>query len=273
MNWKNKNLREENTAARNKGLVVVRELDRLVRAFNKALEDKDDWIKSLETELQGLGETLQENLECQYSIDRNFEVYDENIEKILFNLQQLESEERSHSGRYERMLKGVGLEGDFQGSETSPDAVSADNDQETLDTLEQLRSRRENFLKNLSTEFENLEEKLTSIDKLKKELGDSRNEIRGKKAHSLKKKETLEKEGKKLLNEVGRLEKELETTCLEEKKLIEEFSNMIKQVEGSLEVDEKIEPILLTSDNLVESGETMPTSGTSDNGHEIAIGS
>jgi chromosome segregation ATPase len=272
MDRKNTNLREKNIAARDKGLIVVGELDRLVRAFNKALGDKDDWIKSIETELQGLGESLQENLDYQYSLDRNFEIYDENIEKILFNLQQLESEEKAHAGRYERLLKGVGIENDYQNSETSPDAVLADNDQDKLDTLEQLRNRRESFLNNLNQEFENLEEKLTSINKLKKELEDSRNEIRGKKVHSLGKKEALEEEGKKLLNEVGRLEKELETTCLEERNLIEESVKMIKQVEDSLELGEKIEHILFSSENLVESSETTPTNSHSENGHEIAIG-
>jgi chromosome segregation ATPase len=272
MERKDKNLRDENIATRDKGLVVVRELDRLVRAFNKALEDKDDWVKSIETELQGLGETLQNNLDCQYALDRNFEVYDENIEKILFNLQQLESEESAHAGRYERLLKGVGIESDFQDSETSSDSVPADNDQDNLDALEQLRNRRENFLKNLSSEFESLEEKLTSISKLKQELEESRNEISEKKTHSLKKKKFLEEEGKKLLNEVGRLERELETTCFEEKKLIEESVRMIKQVENSLELGEKVEHDLFSSENIVESAETTPTSGPSENGHEIAIG-
>ena len=272
MDRKDTNLREENIAARDKGLVVVRELDRLVRVINKALEDKDDWIKSIETELQGLGETLQENLDCQYEVDRNFELYNSNIEKITLNLQQLEGEERTHAGRYERLLKGVGIESDFQDSETSPDAVSSDNDQDNLDTLEQLRNRRESFLNNLSQEFASLEEKLASINKLRKELEDSRNEIRGKKALSLEKKDALEEDGKKLLNEVGRMEKELETTVLEEKNLIEESVKMIKQVEDSLELGEKIEPVLFSPENLVESAETTPTSGPSDNGHEIAIG-
>ncbi|MBW2217665.1 MAG: hypothetical protein JRF34_10825 [Deltaproteobacteria bacterium] len=260
MDRKNTNLREENIAARDKGLVVVRELDRLVRVINKALEDKDDWIKSIETELQGLGETLQENLDCQYEVDRNFELYNSNIEKITLNLQQLEGEERTHAGRYERLLKGVGIESDFQDSETSPDTVSADNDQDNLDTLEQLRNRRESFLNNLSQEFASLEEKLASINKLRKELEDSRNEIRDKKAHSLEKKDALEEEGKKLLNEVGRLENDLETTVLEEKNLIEESVKIIQKVESCLELDEKIDHVLFSSLTLAESAETSSDS-------------
>ena len=50
-----------------------------------------------------------------------------------------------------------------------------------------------------------MDEKLGSIEKLTKELEESRNELRQRKTQALEKKEALEKQGKKLLNEVGRL--------------------------------------------------------------------
>lgn len=256
MKRKDLKTQEENIAIREKGLIIARELDRVIRTFNKVLEHKDNCAKSMETDLQGLGKTLQENLDSQYEIDRNFELYNNNIEKITLNLQQLESEERTHSGRYERLLKGVGIESDFKDSENFPDAEPAATDQDNLDNLEQLRNRRENFLNNLNQEFLSLEEKLTSIGKLRKELEDSRNEIREKKAHSLEKKDALEEEGKKLLNEVGRLENDLETTVLEEKNLIEESVKIIQKVESCLELDEKIDHVLFSSLTLAESAET-----------------
>jgi chromosome segregation ATPase len=209
----------------------------------------------METDLQGLGKNLQENLDNQYEIDRNFELYNNSIEKISLNLQQLESEERTHASRYERLLKGVGIEGDFQEPGISSDTVPTGNDPDDLDTLEQLRNRRESFLNNLSQEFSNLEEKLASISKLKRELEDSRNEMREKKARSLEKKDALEEEGKKLLNEVGRLEKDLETTVLEEKNLIEESVKIIQKVESCLELDEKVDHVLFSSLTLAESAE------------------
>jgi chromosome segregation ATPase len=260
MNRKDSKVQEENIATREKGLIIARELDRVIRTFNKVLEHKDSCAKSMEADLQGMGSRLQENLDSQYEIDRNFELYNNNIEKISLNLQQLESEERTHSGRYERLLKGVGIESDFKDSETSSDAVPADNDQDSLDTMEQLRNRREKFLNNLNQEFLSLEEKLTSIDKLRKELEESRNEIREKKAHSLEKKDALEEEGKKLLNEVGRLESELETTVLEEKNLIEESVKIIQKVESCLELDEKIDHVLFSYLTLAESAETSSDS-------------
>jgi Skp family chaperone for outer membrane proteins len=260
MKRKDSKTQEENIAIREKGLIIAREFDRVIRTFNKVLEHKDNCAKSMEADLQGMGKSLQENLDSQYEIDRNFELYNNNIEKITLNLQQLESEERTHAGRYERLLKGVGIESDYQEPETSPDAVTSDNDQDSLDNLEQLRNRRESFLKNLNQEFLSLEEKLTSIDKLRKELEDSRNEIREKKAHSLEKKDALEEEGKKLLNEVGRLENDLETTVLEEKNLIEESVKMIQKVESCLELDEKIDHVLFSSLTLAESAETTSDS-------------
>jgi chromosome segregation ATPase len=256
MKRKDSKVQEENIAVREKGLIIARELDRVIRTFNKVLEHKDNCAKSMEADLQGFGKSLQENLDSQYEIDRNFELYDNNIEKITLNLQQLESEERAHASRYERLLKGVGIESDVQDSEISPDDAPADSDQDSLDSLEQLRNRRESFLKNLNQEFLSLEEKLASIDKLRKELEDSRNEIREKKAHSLEKKDALEDEGKKLLNEVGRMENDLETTVLEEKNLIEESVKIIEKVESCLELDEKIDHVLFSSLTLAESAET-----------------
>jgi hypothetical protein len=258
MDRKDAQLQAENIAAREKGLIIVREFERVVVTFNKVLKYKDDCIKSMEADLRRLVKNLQENLDSQNAIDRNFEIYDNNTEKILLNLQQVEGEERTHAARYERLLKGIGIEGENQESETSSphDAIPADNDKDDLDTLEILRNRRENFLSNLSHEFKNLEEKLASISKLRKELEGSRNEIREKKAHALEKKEALEEEGKKLLNEVGRLESELETTVLEEKNLIEQSAKMIKQVENSLELDENTDHVLFSSLSLAESAET-----------------
>jgi hypothetical protein len=257
MNRKDTEIQADNIAAREKGLILVREFERVVITFNKVLKYKDDSVKSIEADLRRLVKNLQENLDSQNSIERNFEIYDNNTEKILLNLQQLEGEERTHAARYERLLKGVGIEGDNQEAESSPahDAIPADNDKDDLDTLEVLRNRRENFLSNLSQEFKSLEEKLSSINKLRKELEASRNEIREKKAHALNKKEVLEEEGKKLLNEVGRLENELETTILEEKNLIEQSAKMIKQVESSLELDEKTDHVLFSSLSLAESSE------------------
>jgi len=257
MKRKDSKIQEDNIAAREKGLIIVREFDRVIRTFNKVLKHKDDCAKSMEAELRGLVKSLQENLDSQHAIDRNFEIFDDNIEKIILNLQHLEGEERTHASRYERLLNGVGIEADNQESESSPafDATPADKDNNDLGALEKLRNRRENFLHNLSQEFESLEEKLASINKLRKELEDSRNEIREKRASSLEKKEALEEEGKKLLNEVGRLENELETTILEEKNLIEQSNKIIELVENSLELDEQTDHVLFSSLALAESAE------------------
>ena len=110
-------LQEENIAAREKGLIVAREFDRVVRTFNKVLKYKENCAKCLETDLQGLAESLQENLDNQNALNRNFEIFDSNSEKIILNLQQLEGEERNHVVRYERLLRGIGIDGENPESE------------------------------------------------------------------------------------------------------------------------------------------------------------
>lgn len=259
MNGKTSKQTDENIAAREKGLIIAREFDRVVRTFNKVLLYKEKCAKSLGAELQGLAKTLQENLDSQNSIKQNLEIYDNNNEKILVNLQHLESEERTHVGRYERLLRGIGIEGENQEPESTsaPESIQAQNDLDTidLDNLEKLRTRRETFLQVLNQEFKSLEEKLASIENLRSELWESRNELRDKKAQSLEQKETLEEQGKKLLNDVVRLESELETTIQDEKDLIEESIKMVKQVENSLELDEKIDHVLFSSLTLAESSD------------------
>jgi septal ring factor EnvC (AmiA/AmiB activator) len=274
MNRKNTKLQEENIATREKSLVIVRELDRIMRALNKVLKSKDDRAKAIEGDLQELGKTLEENLECLYEIDRDFEIYNKNMEKIIINLQHLEDEEETQASWYERLLNGIGIDGENQESDDAltDDAIPAENENHDLVVLENLRKRREKFLQNLSQEFESLEDKLTSINKLRKELEDSQNEIREKKADSLERKNALEDEGKKLLYEVGRLENELEITVLEEKNLIEESEKIIKCVESSLKLDEKIDHALFSSQTPDESEEVSPAIEPSENGHKIAIG-
>jgi chromosome segregation ATPase len=209
-------------------------------------------------DLQRLAKNLQENLDSQQALDRNFDIYDTNSEKVILNLQHLESEERAYKSRYDRLLRGIGIESENQDSEiaSAPENEPANIPNDDPESLEKLRHRRESFLENLQVDFENLEEKLASIEKLRKELEDSRNEMRQKKGRALEQKEALEEQGKKLLNEVGRLESELETTIFEEKGLIEESIKMVQQVESSLELNEEIDHILFSSLTLAESAES-----------------
>ncbi len=275
MNQNNIKLLEENIATRDKGLVVVRELDRVMHAFNRVLNNKGQRAKTIVGDLQGLGKILEENLECLNEIDRDFVVYNNNIENIIIKLQHLEDEEETLASWYDRLLNGVGIEGDNQEPDDTlaDDSIPAGNENQDLVKLENLRKRREIFLQNLSQEFEDIEEKLTSINELRQELEGSRNEIREKKVISQERKKALEEEGKKLLHEVGRLESELETTVLEEKSLIEESERIIKCVESSLKLDETIGQALFSSQIFNETDEVSSSRGPSGNEHMIAIGS
>jgi chromosome segregation ATPase len=274
MKRKDKKLQKENIATRDKGMFIVRELDRLVRAINKALKNRDDRAKAIEAELQDLGKVLKKNLDNQYKIDRDFENYDNTIGKIFSNLQLLENEEETYAGQYDRLLNGNRIESDSQKSDDflPDDSIPAERENHELDNLGELKKRREVFFQNLNQEFKNLEDKLSSIGKLRSELENSHYEIGEKKAHTLNKKKALEEEGNKLLNEVENLENELEITILEEKNLLEESFNMINRVESCLGLDEKTGQVLFSSQAAIETDETSSASRPTENGHKIAIG-
>jgi len=259
MNSNDSELKDANVAAREKGLIVAREFDRVVHTFNKVLKYKENCAKSLRANLHGLAKKLEENLNDQSTLNHDLEIFDANSEKIILNLQHLESEERTHAGRYEDLLRGVEINGVGLESENLPttDVVPGENNE---DALEKLKIRRDKFIANLNHEFQNLDEKLASIEKLKNELEESRKENKQKKVQAWGRKEALEEQGKKLLNEVGRLERELETTILEEKNLVERSVEMVKQVENSLELDEKIDHVLFSSLTLAEPAEVSPES-------------
>lgn len=273
MDRKDKNLQTESIATRDKGLVIVRELDRLVRAINKALKNRDDRAKSIEAELQELGKTLKKNLDSQYKVDRDFEDYDTNIGKIFSNLQLLENEEETYTGQYNHLLSGKIIANENQESDDSlsDDIIPTDNESHELDTLEKLKERREIYFQNLSEEFVRLEDKLSSIGKLRDELENSHSEIGEKKAHTFEKKKALEEEGNKLLNEVETLENELEITILEEKNLLEESFKMINRIESCLGLDEKISQVLISSQATIETDEISSDIILAENGHKIAI--
>jgi len=62
MNRKDSKIQEENIAVREKGLLIVREFDRVIRTFNKVLKYKDECAKSMEAELRELVKSLQEKI-------------------------------------------------------------------------------------------------------------------------------------------------------------------------------------------------------------------
>ncbi len=250
---------EENIAVREKALIVAREFDRIVSTFRRVLEFKEKYGKSLEQKFDDLRVKLKENLDQLDEVNQNLEIYDRNSEKIISNLNQLDNDERKSTDQYERLLRGIGLDGKGLVDENFDNPnFSSPNGSDGQELRERLSSRRGEFLENLKHNFDKLDKNLASINDLKKELNESRAEISQRKLQALGEKEELEERGKKIVNDVGRLENELSISTVEERTLIDEFSKIVGQVESCLELDEATDHVLFSSLSVVESPENIP---------------
>jgi DNA repair exonuclease SbcCD ATPase subunit len=275
MNQTDPYIAEENIAVREKALIVSREFDRIVNTFRKVLEFKEKYGKNLEESFDDIKIKLKDNLDQLEEVNQNLEIYDRNSEKIISNLKQLDEDERKFSEQYERLLRGVGLDGkgllgaeNFENSNISPPNgaepnATEPNGAEGQELRERLLRRRGEFLDNLKHSFDKLDENLASINDLKTELNESRIEISERKFQALEKKEELEEMGKKIVNDVGRLENELAITTGEEKTLIDEFSKIVSHVESCLVLDEATDHVLFSSLSICESPENSPVDNES----------
>ena len=118
---------------------------------------------------------------------------------------------------------------------------------------ELLIQRRRSYLDNLDKSFKRLDSELFSIEKLRAELTNARGEILVKKDGAQKKIRVLEEAGKKLLDEVKRIEAELESSIKEEGLLIKEFKVLVGKVESSLEISDEMDHILFAHLTAAES--------------------
>ena len=94
---------------------------------------------------------------------------------------------------------------------------------------------------------------LFSIEKLRSELTHAHSEILAKKDDAQEQIRILEEIGKRVLEEVKRIEGELESSVKEEGKLIKEFKALLEKIEISLEINDEIDQILLTCLTTAES--------------------
>ncbi|MBC8285392.1 MAG: hypothetical protein H8E32_16370 [Nitrospinae bacterium] len=169
---------------------------------------------------------------------RNIDIYDQNIDKISSHLGNLYKEENSIKAKYEELLNGSSME--------TVDPSSEKSSEELEGSRELLIQRRRNYIENLDKSFKRLDNELFSIEKLRSELTHARGEILVKKDEAQKKIRMLEDAGKRLLDEVTRIEAELESSVKEEGLLIKEFKVLVGKVESSLEISDEIDHILFT---------------------------
>jgi chromosome segregation ATPase len=235
---------QENLTIRERGNSSAHEYSRIVETFKNVLDYKEKFRNSLEEKLSAIGKEVNGNVENLETLLRNIDIYDQNIDKISSNVGNLYSEESSIKAQYEELLKGS-VAGGVESVEKNRE------DQEG--SREILIQRRRSYLDNLDKSFKRLDSELFSIEKLRAELTNARGEILVKKDGAQKKIRVLEEAGKKLLDEVKRIEAELESSIKEEGLLIKEFKVLVGKVESSLEISDEMDHILFAHLTAAES--------------------
>jgi septal ring factor EnvC (AmiA/AmiB activator) len=228
---------QENLTIRERGNLSAQEYLRVVETFKKVLDYKEKFRNSLEAKLSAISKEVNENVENLETLMRNIDIYDQNIDKISSNVGNLYSEENTIKAQYEELLNGSVMEG------AEPEEKNQDGQDGSRELLIQ---RRRNYLDNLDKSFKRMDSELLSIEKLRAELTNARGEILVKKDGAKKKVRLLEEAGKKLLEEVKRIEAELESSMIEEGLLIKEFKVLVGKVEFSLQISDEMDHILFT---------------------------
>ena len=77
----------QNSAARERGVSVAHEYERIVSTFNRVLEFKEKVRLTLEKRIVEIQELVKNNLEKLNTLNRNIDIYDLNIVKIVGNLE------------------------------------------------------------------------------------------------------------------------------------------------------------------------------------------
>jgi septal ring factor EnvC (AmiA/AmiB activator) len=226
---------QENLTIQERGNSSAQEYSRVVETFKKVLDYKEKFRNSLEAKLSAISKEVNDNVENLETLLRNIDIYDQNIDKISRNVGKLYSEESSIKAQYEELLNGSVMEG--------PEFAEK-NHEDQEGSRELLIQRRRHYLDNLDKSFKRLDSELLSIEKLRAELTNARSEILVKKDGAKKKNRLLEEAGKKLLDEVKRIEAELELSVKEEGLLIKEFKVLVGKVESSLEISDEMDHIL-----------------------------
>ena len=228
---------QENLTIRERADLSAQEYSRVVETFKKVLDYKEKFRNSLEAKLSAISKEVNDNVENLETLMRNIDIYDQNIDKISSNVGNLYSEENAIKVQYEELLNGSVMEG------AEPEEKIQDGQEGSRELLIQ---RRRNYLDNLDKSFKRMDSELLSIEKLRAELTNARGEILVKKDGAKKKVRLLEEAGKKLLEEVKRIEAELESSMIEEGLLIKEFKVLVGKVEFSLQISDEMDHILFT---------------------------
>ncbi len=235
----------ENSAARERGESVAREYERVVNTFNKVLQFKEKVRLSLENHIIDLQDQLSVNADKLGTLTRNIEIYDLNVSKIACNLDDLLTEETRLKESYNKLLQGASM--DMVGASVVDDALLQGSSVEGEPSTENLMQKRNHYMDSLSSSFQKLDDDLQSVSSLRTEMLNARSEIFKKKEQALDKKAVLEENGRKLNDELDKIESDLEVSVKEEEALTLEYAQLINKVESCIVISEDIDKVLFSS--------------------------
>ncbi|UCD12369.1 MAG: hypothetical protein JSU88_04605 [Nitrospinaceae bacterium] len=250
------NLSQENQAARELGISIARDFERVVETFTRVLQYKEKIGQGLENEIVRVGQQAKSHREELEGVNHEIELHTQGLNDIQTRLGECQMSEKRLVEQYQRLLKGANrLEDAQEDNEASGDSGAM--------LREKLLKQKENFLERMQSSFKQLDEELLSTTSLKDELEKTRVETEQKKEQALQRKQVLEATGHRLMNNLESYARELETSIDEERILVDEFTKMIKNVEGCVTLSEEIDRVLFSSLDAAEGpGAFSQPSGT-----------
>ena len=144
---KETNLSSENLAARELGLSVAREFERVVETFNRVLQYKEKIGQGLEDEIVRTGQQVRSNREEVENLKEAIQGNNQKLDGIVSKLHEIQGSEKDIVGQYQRLLKGV-EGGGLQPNEDNGTAA-------TEMTAENLIRQKEDFLERMQSGFKN----------------------------------------------------------------------------------------------------------------------
>jgi len=244
---KETNLSSENQAARELGLSVAREFERVVETFNRVLQYKEKIGQGLEEEIVRTGQQVKSNRDAVDNLKETTQGNNQKLDGIVSKLGEIQSTEKDIVGQYQRLLKGV-EGGQMDSSDDNGAAAPAM-------TAENLIRQKEDFLERMQSGFKKLDEELLSTTRLKDELELARAQIVQSNQDALRSKSGLEEVGHQLLTTLEDNAKELENSIQSERILVDEFTKIIKNVENCVSLTDNIDQVLFSS---LDEAETPP---------------
>gem|GEM_PF-528335 len=263
----------ENAKIREEGQSLVREIENVVKTFDRVLQFKENQRLALLTKIDEAKKNRQDHLNQIKTLAGNIAIYDENTGKITHARQQLVEREQLIKDNYEKMLAGSLMPEEIE--LLKPEKLPGQN-RVTLDIKEKLSRtykdatghdalilRRKEYLENLDNAFRKFEEDLFHIDGVRTNLANAQKQIDRKKEKALNAKAALESNYKALSKKQEKFEEELNLSIQQENILLQEYRAVIKSASSDIEISQKTDELIFSLLAAAESAEKQRTESES----------